>query len=196
MNDIPQALFCYGKDNLTLKTALHECQNLLQGAVALLYSIEKCQFAKVGLDSSLLDSRDRVIPIEFGAKYIFEARVFNSVWELRWLNQNNGIGRAALISEGASSELLELNWQNNPPLEYLESLPQQYLLWGQKTDAAADKGWQKLSSARIGTLAIPLEQEIAKNHRVYLKTQEYLAEIDSNGNVAIAEERLIALEVK
>lgn len=194
MDDIKQ-LYCYSKDNLTLKTALQECQHCLKDAVALLYSIDKCQFAKVSADS-LLDP-NQAIPIDnFGDRYIFEARIFNPDCELRWLNQNNGMGQGALICERANSQLAELTWQDNSPLEYLESLPQQYLLWGQKTDAAASEDWQKLSSARIGTLTVPIGEEISKNQRVYLKTQEYLAQIDTNGNVAIIEERLIQLEVK
>lgn len=197
MTDTEKVLFSYGKDNLTLTEALLDCGDLLQGGVALLYSIEKCQFAKVSPDNSLLDSQNQIIPLDnFSSQYIFEARIFNPDCELRWLNENNGKGRTALISEQTDLKQQISDWQENSQLQYLESLPQQYLLWGQKTNTAANTGWQKLSSARIGTLTIPLETEIPKNRRVYLKTKEYLAEIDINGNVAVIEERLIKLEVK
>ena len=199
MTNNEQTLFCYGHDNLTLKQALQDCGSLLQGGVALLYSIQSCQFAKVSPDNSILDNQNRVIPLDnFNQQYIFEARIFNSQYELRWLNLNNGLGRSAIIFEKTELEQkMPQNWQNSPNLPYLESLPQQYLLWGQKTDAAANAGWQKLSSARIGTLTIPLEKDIQPNQRVYLQTREYLGEIDcDNGNVAVIEERLIKLEVK
>lgn len=189
-------LFCYGNDNLTLTEALTDCEALLQNGIALLYAIEQCQFAKV-VGNNLLDDRDRIIPLDdFGDRYIFEARIFNSQSEVRWLNEDNGKGRSALIFDRAKFQQQAPNWQDNCSLPYLESLSQQYLLWGQSTDTVSDKGWQKLSSARIGTLTIPIEA-IAKNQRVYLQTQEYLAEIDrDNPNVAVIEERLIKLEVK
>ena len=188
-------LFSYSKNNLTLKEALQDCP-MLDNGIALLYSLKRCQFAKVR-DRSLIDNRDRVIPLDnFAQQYIFEARIFTPDCELRWLNEDNGRGISALISEGELQTQLP-EWQPNPPLMYLESLPQQYLLWGQKTKLEASQGWQKLASARIGTLAVPLHDEIAKNSRVYLKTQEYLGEVDrDNGNVAVIEERLIKLEVK
>lgn len=186
-------LFSYGKNNLTLNEALQDCP-MLDNGIALLYSLKRCQFARVR-DRSLIDDRDRVIPLDnFASQYIFEARIFTPECELRWLNENNGRGISALICE---RELSLPDWQPNPPLMYLESLPQQYLLWGQKTEARASQGWQKLASARIGMLAVPLQQQIAKNQRVYLKTQEYLGEVDrDNGNVAVIEERLIELEAK
>ena len=195
MANTEPTLFCYSKDNLTLAEAIQDCGTLLQNGVALLYAIRQCQFAKVGEDNTLLDARNKVIPLDdFSDRYIFEARIFNAQSELRWLNEDNGKGRSALIFDRSELKHQAPNWQNTS-LQYLESLPQQYLLWGQPTNAS-DTGWQKLSSARIGTLTIPLEA-IAKNKRVYLQTQEYLAEIDrDNPNVAVIEERLIKLEVK
>lgn len=193
MTDKEHTLFSYGKNNLTLKEALQDCP-MLDNGIALLYSLKRCQFARVS-DRSLIDNRDRVIPLDnFASQYIFEARIFTPECELRWLNENNGRGISALICE---RELPLPDWQPNPSLMYLESLPQQYLLWGQKTETRASQGWHKLASARIGMLTIPLQQQIAKNQRVYLKTQEYLGEVDrDNGNVAVIEERLIKLEVK
>lgn len=192
-----QTLFSYGKQDLTLKEVLQDCQ-MLESGIALLYALKQCQFARVR-DCCLIDAQNKAIPLDdFAQQYIFEARIFTPECELRWLNENNGRGRSALISErGDLQQLIDLGWQLNPALAYLESLPQQYLLWGQKTEVAASEGWQKLASARIGTLKVPLQQEIAKNKRVYLKTKEYVGEIDrDNGNVAVIEERLIELEVK
>lgn len=196
MTNSEQTLFCYGNHNLTLAEALRDCQHFLQDGIALLYAVKQCQFASVAADN-LLDYRDRIIPLNFGDRYIFEARIFNSQGELRWLNEAGGRGTSALIFDRPNLEKQAPDWQDSFSLQYLESLSQQYLLWGQPTNTPAEGNWQKLSSARIGTLNIPLAKAIEPQQRVYLQTKEYLAEIEpDNPNVAVIEERLIKLEVQ
>ena len=198
MNESEKILFCYGKDNLTLTEALHHCGDIFADAIALLYSINSCKFAKVNSDNFLINIKNEVIPTDsFAPEYIFEARIFNSDCELRWLHEHNGKGRSALIFEQIDlQKRISQIWRNNDHLQYLESLDRQYLLWGQKNNKVTSEGWQKISSARVGTLSIPLEQEVVKNKRVYLGTKEYLKEIDTSCNVAVMEERLVRLELK
>ena len=159
------------------------------------------KFAKVNQDKdsySLINSKNKSIAIDgFVDPYVFEARIFNADCELRWLHESSGKGKVSLIYEQSNlQQKIDNIWQKNSFLEYIDSLDNTYLLWGQRSNKPVEEGWQKLSSARIGLLDLPIDREITKSQRVYLKTQEYLAEIDDNGNIVIVEERLIKLEIE
>lgn len=174
---------------LTLRDAIAACNHVLEGAIALLYSPQACGLARLDTDGSLYDARDRAIELT----NVFEARIFNGVCELRWLNCLDGSGEAALIAES------ELSAEG---FEYIESkscesLTQQYLLWGERAKNQPNgEGWQRLAEARIGKLDIPLADSFKQEQRVYLQTREYLAVADAYGNVAVIEERLEKLEIK
>ena len=186
-------LYSYQAKDITLDAAISASQNHLKDAIALLYSPQKCQLAKFKEDGRLYDAYDRVIKVQYTSIDIFEARIFNEKGELRWLNRNNGKGDSAFISES------EVVLDSFKPLETkeVEPLGQQYLLWGEKAKTPSEKaGWQRLAEARIGKLDIPLSTPLKDKNRVFLKSIEYIAEVDKFGNCAVIEERLIKLEVK
>jgi len=186
-------LYSYQAKEITLDAAISASQNHLKDAIALLYSPQKCQLAKFKEDSKLYDAYDRVIKLQYTSIDIFEARIFNKQGELRWLNRAKGTGDAAFISESEvilqSFRLLET--------QAVEALKQQYLLWGEKAkNPSVKQGWQRLASARIGKLDVPLSTPLKEKDRVFLNSIEYIAEVDQFGNCAIIEERLVNLEAK
>jgi CRISPR-associated protein (TIGR03984 family) len=192
-----QQITLHGRTSLdiTLPDVLQECSEALKNGVALLYSPTRCQFGKLQ-DGILQNSQGEVIALDYVSSHIFEARIFNKDSELRWLNEVDGNGQAVLISEQNISDYLRdsvLDLTTD-----LDSISQTYLLWGEgvKTKVDLSLGWSRLASARIGALDVPVDQPIPHGKRVYLKTCEYLAEVDECGNVAVVEERLMALEVE
>jgi CRISPR-associated protein (TIGR03984 family) len=180
----------YGRTSpsITLIEALQECRHALAGAIALLYSPTTCQFGKLQANDYLINSHGQPINLEA----IFEARVFNPGYELRWLNNSQGRGSAVLLSENSIADYLATDID---PLEPLSTHPQKYLLWGEGTNYATTDGWSRLATARIGKLFVPIGA-VSNGQRAYLQTCEYLKVTDKYGNVAVVEERLIGLEVK
>ena len=172
--------------DISLQDAIAACQaHFLDSAIALLYSPTDCQFAKLaggGLQNAIGED------IKTGQ--IFEARIFNETSELRWLNLSSGKGYAVLISQDDISEILK----DECNLEYFESLPQQYVLWGEGMSHSTPKGWSRLGAARIGAMDVPIADITTSEQRVILKVIEYLREVDDHGNVAVVEERLVCLK--
>ncbi|NBD33783.1 MAG: TIGR03984 family CRISPR-associated protein [Cyanobacteria bacterium] len=186
-----KTLYSYHSDqNLTLEEAITNCNQVLESAIALLYSPQSCQLAQLKQDT-LKNSQDQPIG---NLNEVFEARIFNTNYEVRWLNCNNGKGKAVLLTENHLEQLESFGHLDSINYERIE---QQYLLWGQKAKSLPNNNnWQRLSEARIGNLDIPLKQAVQKNQRVYLKTYEYLSnEFDQYGNFSVIEERLVKLEV-
>ena len=184
-------LYRYRADGqMSLMAAIASCQEALEGAIALLYSPQSCTMARLAPDGTLRDAGDRAVDLTS----VFEARLFNPLCELRWLNRLAGMGDAALISEAAQNSLT--GFAAKDP-QTCEPLPQQYLLWGERArnTKAESNAWQRLADARIGKLDIPLDQEFTQDQRVYLRTREYLDAVDDYGNMAVIEERLVNLEV-
>ena len=185
--------------NLTLEETIAQCSQVLEGAIALLYSPQSCQFLRLNNKRFQYSSGEEKEVQELSD--IFEARIFNPSSELRWLNQNLGSGKAVLLSEE-----IEQSPENFTALDPIpcDSLKQEYLLWGQKAkNQTTQEGWQTLSEARIGKLNIPLTTTLEESQQVYLETREYIAELvkeDSNsenyGNFAVIEERLVKLKPK
>ncbi|MBW4652153.1 MAG: TIGR03984 family CRISPR-associated protein [Kaiparowitsia implicata GSE-PSE-MK54-09C] len=185
-------LYRYRADGqMSLMDAIAACQEALDGAIALLYSPQCCTLARLAPDGTLRDAGDRTVDLTD----LFEARLFNPVCELRWLNRLSGVGDAALISEAAQQSLTEFTAIDS---QACECLSQQYLLWGERARSQPSvDSWQRLADARVGKLDIPLAQSFGQDQRVYLKTCEYLAVADGDeyGNMAVIEERLVKLEV-
>lgn len=189
-------LYSYRISKITLSDTITKFQKYLDNGIALLYSPHVCQLAKLAkldISGNLSNSQGENIELNYQKSYIFEARIFNENHELRWLNKCKGEGDAVLICEETKTDLTEFSLKHLP---YLEKLKQKYLLWGEKTKTQLSNGWLRLSTARIGSLDIPLGDSIRENQRVYLNTVEYLAEVDDFGNVSVIEERLVNLEVK
>lgn len=180
------------KESITLKDALKQCAIFLEDSVALVYAPSFCKFAKFengGL--SLVDDRS--------LSTVFEARVFNQNVELRWLNISNGLGRAVLISDIEITRVFT-DEEDVSLTEILDTIPQQYLLWGKGVvrSPSLPQGWSRLAAARIGALDVPITG-IKPKQQVKLIAREYigLSEGDAGeyGNVAVVEERLIDLEL-
>ena len=191
MTDTVTKLYARSQDDLTLIEAVKSCTSIIQDAVALLYSPTFCRFLKVNADGDFTDSNGAI----FNVQSVFEARIFNSDHELRWLNQKGGKGKAVLLSEQTIS-----NFGNPiPEISALDVLKQEYLLWGQGVSDYGN-GWSKLSEARIGTLDVPLGGVNNKKMRAKLIAKEYIGLCEGKageyGNVAVLEERLIKLEVE
>ncbi|MBE9055642.1 CRISPR-associated protein Csx19 [Sphaerospermopsis sp. LEGE 08334] len=174
--------------NITLNSALEKCASALSNAVAIIYSPTSCQFAKVQENGHLANANNQILSLD----KVFELRAFNQNCELRWLNELNGEGKAVLISEQNISDYLD---ENIAEIEILDTIHQQYILWGDKAKTESSSGWCKLSTARIGSIDVPV-QGLTANERVYLNAVEYLKVTDENGNVSVVEERLTGLEVK
>ncbi|MFM7885532.1 MAG: CRISPR-associated protein Csx19, partial [Pseudanabaena sp.] len=151
------------KENISLKEALKQCAVFLEDAVALVYAPSFCTFAKFENDNlSLIENKS--------LSTVFEARVFNQNVELRWLNVSNGLGRAVLVSD------IELTRVFNDDVdvsltEILDTIPQQYLLWGKGVDnkrsPSTPSSWSRLAAARIGALDVPIA-DIHPKQQVHL----------------------------
>lgn len=182
---------CRSDKLITLAEAVQSCSQFLQGAIALLYAPQRCKVAKF-TENQFQDSDGNSIAPKFLAN-VFEARIFNQNCELRWLNRLNGEGDAVLLSESEQS----IDEFSSHESNFCESLEQQYLLWGEAAKSSPKPhDWQRLASARVGKLDVPIDQTLEGEKRVYLSSLEYLAEIDQFGNFAVIEERLVSLEVK
>lgn len=181
---LSEALIAY----VELLNAHNNAAQLLAESVALLYSPNRCELAKFR-DYSLKNSREELIDLT----PIFEARVFSSLAELRWLNENSGKGKAVLLSEESLHECLNKPIQD---LAAINTIKQTYILWGQgvkQSPYTPNSGWSRLTEARIGKLDVPIAN-LQNQQRVQLIAQEYVAEVDEYGNTAVVEERLVNLE--
>ncbi|MBF2056635.1 MAG: TIGR03984 family CRISPR-associated protein [Cyanobacterium sp. T60_A2020_053] len=187
------SLYSQSSENITLSDAITNCLSVLEGAVALVYAPQFCQLLTLDNDGNLLNSYDKIISNNYQDSYIFEARIFNPNYELRWLNENSGKGKAVLISENELDNYLSAESNS---LDIIKTINQKYLLWGEKAKTQLNNNWQRLSAARIGSLDIPISTPLSQDKRVYLNFREYLQVMDNFGNVRVGEGRLINLEVK
>lgn len=187
-------LYYQSLDDLkTLPEAITHFQNNLKDnlkvANALVYSPKYCKLLKLE-DSQIYDSKNNSISLVYEDENIFEARIFTEKYELRWLQEENGKGKAVFISEEKFTE---------NPEEVLDTIDQQYLLWGKQVRTELQNGWQRLSTARIGAINVFVNennQQMNDKQRVYLHTREYLKIVDNYGNVGVFEERLIKLDIQ
>jgi len=86
----------YGRrqEKITLDAAIAACQQCFKEAVGLFYSPERCFLSQVK-GTAVTDSSGQPSKLN----RVFEARIFNANYELRWLNQTGGEGIAVLLSE-------------------------------------------------------------------------------------------------
>lgn len=183
-------------ENLSLAEAIAGCGPLLDEAVAILYTPAACRFAVLsgasGEDPALRapDASGKPAPLPLDA--VFEARLFNAAVELRWLHESEGRGTAVLLSERPAGDLAACLDKEAAAVTAIAAIEQQYLLWGKARGAdASPPGWSRLSEARVGTFWVPLALREGEHAR--LVTREYVTEFE-DGNVAVAEERLLRLE--
>jgi CRISPR-associated protein (TIGR03984 family) len=190
-------LFSYTKENVELPVALKNCGAALQAgpAIALLYAPNWCRFGVFDGKDTLHGSDGKPINLD----PVYEARIFNTNAELRWLNEAGGYGKAVVIAETK----LDVTDFGGPTItETLAPLPQTYLLWGEGVDVTLATGWGLLTTARIGQMDAPVGDVAAKVRgakpkdkvRVLLHVREYPAVVDDYGNVAVVDERLCELK--
>jgi CRISPR-associated protein (TIGR03984 family) len=180
-------LFGRSQNNMTLREAIAACQSCFSDAVGLFYSPEACSLGKVA-GTSVTDSGN----VDRNLERMFEARIFNADYELRWLNERGGKGLAVLLSERAIAEYLA---ESIDELEAIATQHQTYLLWGEGLSANLQPGWSRLATSRLGKLDVPIGSVSQKGQRVKLTAIEYFQRLDElYGNVIIAEERLTGLQ--
>jgi CRISPR-associated protein (TIGR03984 family) len=180
-------LYTYSAENLTLADAISDFKSSLEpneGAVALLYSPRECSILRFDHNGGLRNAKGNGVKLD----PFFEARIFNSKAELRWLNNDFGRGRAALISEDDKLDVFGGQCRKE---EAICCIKQHYLLWGEGTGESLGTGWSQLATARIGELLIPLS-DVKRNQRVQITAIEYLKEY-KYGNVGVFDERLTGL---
>lgn len=139
---------------------------------AFFYAPHKCYLARVDASGKFeVHDHDGRVDIDM----VFEARVFNSEKEMRWLK---GHGEA-IISDDSFPESVGC-------------IPQRYLLWGKST-GETNGNWTKFATARIGSYYVPLSK-IQQNEYARFTAIEYLKAYE-DGNVAVVDERLTGIEV-
>ncbi len=174
---------------ISLVDAIESCKDCFGTAVGLFYSPESCSLLQV-MGTEVRDSRNSIVNLD----RVFEARVFNEHYELRWLNDRGGQGTAVLLSEQSIASYLETDI---PAITPIETQKQTYLLWGEGFPAKnLEAGWSRLATSRLGKLDVPIAGVTQQGQRVRLKAIEYFQCLDElYGNVVVAEERLTGFQV-
>ena len=196
-------LSTYCKSDLALEKVL-ELQ-LTEETIGLFYTPNQCLFGrwKAG---KICDAQDK----EIALAQIFEARLFDSTAELRWLRNpsTDGLGNAVYLFDNHSNLSFNEDGWENETLDELTSQENHYLLWGKYWPSKAENlapGWACLAASRIGELFVPVPNLNQKEQRVCLKTQEYLGLprnakgsltlAGKNGNQVVVEERWLGLAI-
>jgi len=160
-------------------------RSAMEGAVALLSAPSAFAVAVVA-NGRLHDPTG-----ELDVAGVFEARCFTPSAELRWVQRGDS-GLAVLLSEDLTV-VSAFGGDDLDPVEAVETIDQQYLLWGVSAPVGAGAGWCELVESRIGAISVPLEAGGAAGARVALKVREYVSVEPSHGNAFIADERLLAI---
>lgn len=148
-------------------------ENLPEQNFAILYAPEKCFLGLADKDGNV-EVKDNVD--KFNIEKVYEARVFNTEKELRYLE-----GKPAVILSDA-----DLRKESG----FVDVIKQKYLLWGQSTGNSKN-GWTEFAEARIGAFFVPVAN-VAKEGYAQFSAIEYLKEF-TDGNVAVFEERLTGI---
>ncbi|MBF0583231.1 MAG: hypothetical protein HQL80_03230 [Magnetococcales bacterium] len=161
--------------------------------IGLFYTPKRCLFGRVSADGIIETPEDEGLDL----CEVFEARIFNAVGELRWLQHSEGntTGRAVFVTEEENTS--PNGWQEGTSLFGLTPMPDAYLLWGTTTGWNRKKAWLQLATPRIGGLYVPIPSTVlpGENKRLRLLRREYLgcAE-EQHGNMAVLEDRLLGVE--
>ncbi len=189
MSETAVKLYSFNLPGVTLAEALESAKCLLDGsAVALVYGLDACRFARVRKGDGHLEwPPGGSVPVG-----VYEARVFNKKAELRWVRDPsaNDKGTAVLITEDQENDPRDGLKEAAPCLAGIP-IGSTYLLWG--TAKAASAGdWTTLFEHRVGALPVPVGG-IPAGGRVQLEAVEYMAADDEYGNRAVKAERLCGL---
>jgi len=180
-------LYVYAAEDTTLDEAANAFLTLTGEAVALCYAAENCWLAHAAVHTPGVWTAP--VHAEFDHANVYEARVFNTAAELRWLGNPGGKGKAIVLTDEPVCSNVFLPTDD---IDLYHTMPNRYLLWGSGTDKADDtlEGWSVLFTARIGRLDIPCPG-IPHHHRAILQTVEYLAVDREHGNAFVIDERLL-----
>ena len=183
------ALYGRRQEKMTLVGAISACQPCFDDAVGLFYSPESCFLSQVK-GTEVKDSGGNTVKLD----RVFEARIFNAEYELRWLNQEGGEGIAVLLSEQSIKNYLT---EKVDDLQAIDIQEQTYLLWGEVLAVNnLVSGWSRLATSRLGKLDVPISGATKQGQRVKLKATEYFQVLDDlYGNVIVAEERLMGFQL-
>lgn len=157
-------------------------------AIGFLYTPKNFWLVKLNSDGTMINPSKKW-SLNSCLSSTYEARIFNTELELRWLHKENSKGQVALISEKpikfTKNEAIEIERRY-----FISTIEQRYLLWGKATGKNINVGWSQLASSQIGTLDIPVAQV---QEYAQLLTKEYLQKQPHHGNVVVMEERLVGL---
>jgi CRISPR-associated protein (TIGR03984 family) len=185
----PATLHARSQNDMKLVDAIVTCQECFSDGVGLFYSPESCFLGKV-VKAGITDSNGKPINLD----RVFEARIFNADYELRWLNDRGGKGTAVLLSEKEIKTYLADFVES---VKAIDTEQQTYLLWGEgfSSSQPLQKDWSRLATSRLGKLDVPIEGVNQQKQRVKLIAKEYFQCMDElYGNVVVAEERLIGFQ--
>lgn len=172
---------------------------------ALLYAPGACLLARIEVVPGGEKGRVRITAytnhkvedIDVKAKAVYEARVFNSQAELRWLNEGDGIGRAVVLCDSQERKYFDAVPEVAAGCECRPagSLDQGYLLWGTSTGKADTANpWSQFAEARVGAFYVPIGGVTVGQERAQFTATEYLCEY-ADGNVKVMDERLTGLKL-
>lgn len=164
--------------------------------IGLFYTPKKCLFGRTPSDGTIETPEDGGLNLA----EVFEARVFNTDGELRWLRdpEGDGTGQAVFVAEKNNAP--PDGWQNGKPLTCLTLVEDDYLLWGTTTGWNKKKNWLQLATPRIGGLYVPVPSTVppGEKKRLQLQHREYIGlapgAAGEHGNMAVVEERLLGVE--
>ncbi|NJM47653.1 MAG: TIGR03984 family CRISPR-associated protein [Alkalinema sp. RU_4_3] len=185
----PEMLYARSQKDVKLGDAIAACQECFSDAVGLFYSPESCFLGKVA-GTNVTDSSGASVNLD----RVFEARIFNADYELRWLNDRGGQGIVVLLSEKDIRQYLEIEIDS---IQAIDTEDQTYLLWGEgfSPSQSLQAGWSRLATSRLGKLDVPIEGITQSKQRIKLTAKEYFQSMDDlYGNVIVAEERLTGLQ--
>ncbi len=162
----------------TLVQAIAEYKTFLgddEKAYGILYTPKDCHLILVDKHGKFFNQDGEFMP-----QNVFEARIFNDKAELRWLNESDGKGKVAIISDSFPNAV--------------GTIPQTYILWGESMGESSN-GWTQFAEARVGSFLVPIGGVAAeKKRRAQFTAIEYLCKYE-DGNVAVADERLTGIEI-
>ncbi|MGB9666585.1 MAG: type III-D CRISPR-associated protein Csx19 [Candidatus Cryosericum sp.] len=181
------------REDVPVDVAMKEVAGIFGGeATVLVYGPSDCVFGRVGVNGELSFSPGHPWP---EGEPVFEMRVFSPSAEFRWLHQAEGRGPAVVLTEVESVlTRLPAGWSEPSRLRSaVSSKDICYLLWGTGTGDEIGQGWSRLAEPRIGAIDIPIAG-MAAHHHASLRAREYdIADDGKDGNVEVAEERLLEL---
>lgn len=169
-------------DASEVEEAMHVFGAAHPKAIALAYSPASAQFLRHGSDGW----RDGKGSLPSWSS-IFEVRAFDEQAELRWIREPGGMGVPWTVAEGAASA-------DDPAAgPVMWGTEVERILWGQRVTLPEPppEGWTVLSTPRVGTLRVPLPDDVNRTTAA-LVVAEY-ASHDEHGNWSICDERLIAV---